>query len=120
MFDLVDALPASRYDFVRLCPVRDNETQQGVIGMRSKATELVSRAVVRYTQFMPSSEGPQTPPPDQGSRQPEHQSNFYSRAARFNDEPSSGRAYFQAQEAIRINPCDLSSYRLQLRCIWHV
>jgi hypothetical protein len=39
MFDLIEALPAGRYDFVRLCPVRDNETQHGVMGTSERKNE---------------------------------------------------------------------------------
>jgi hypothetical protein len=81
---------------------------------------LRGTVTVRYIQRMPSPEGPQAPSPEQGGNQPEHEPGFYTRAARFKDEAASGRAYFQTQEALRINPCDLSTYRLQLRHIWHV
>jgi hypothetical protein len=62
---------------------------------------------------MPSPEGSHDP-------SPEHEHGFYCRAARFPDEPASGKAYFQAQEAIRETSCDLSTYRFQLHQLWHV
>lgn len=52
MFDLVDALPAGRYDFVRLCPARDNETQQGIMGTRQlKRYPFVRLAELSYAKI---------------------------------------------------------------------
>jgi hypothetical protein len=44
----------------------------------------------------------------------------YIRAARFRSERAAGHVYFQAQELLFREPCDLSAYRLQLSQIWHV
>jgi hypothetical protein len=44
MLDTVSGPPAGRYDFVRLCPVRDNETQHPLIG--TQACYCISRPLV--------------------------------------------------------------------------
>ena len=62
---------------------------------------------------MPSPERPNRP-------SPEREQVPYCRAARFAGEQPAGRAYIQAQEAIREPECDLSAYRLQLDQVWHV
>src|SRR4051812_44860847 len=55
MFDLVEALPAGRYDSVRLCPVRDNETQQVIVGTRYIAS---LRCIRRHHRTLDSSVDP--------------------------------------------------------------
>jgi hypothetical protein len=44
----------------------------------------------------------------------------YIRAVRFRSEKAAGHVYFQAQELLFREPCDLSAYRLQLSQVWHV
>jgi hypothetical protein len=44
----------------------------------------------------------------------------YIRAARFRSERAAGHVYFQAQELLFRELCDLSAYRLQLSRVWHV
>ncbi len=58
-------------------------------------------------------------PPDR-TPQPDPEPSPWYRAARFAGEQPSERAYFQAQDTIYQNDCDLSAYRLLLEDIWHV
>ncbi len=52
--------------------------------------------------------------------QPENEPSPWYRAARYETEPPSERAYFQAQETIFQSEDDLSAYRLMLEQIYHV
>lgn len=61
------------------------------------------------------------PSPERPNRSsPEREPVPYCRAARFAGEQPAGRAYIQAQEAIREPECDLSAYRLRINDAWHV
>src|SRR5947208_791263 len=52
---------------------------------------------------------------------PEEEPSRYLRIARFRNEETSGRAYFEAQRAIfKATESDLSSFRLQWEEAWHV
>jgi hypothetical protein len=52
---------------------------------------------------------------------PEQESSSYLRVARFRSEETSGRAYFEAQQAIfHAEQSDLSVFRLQWEQAWHV
>lgn len=54
-------------------------------------------------------------PERRGQFHPEQEpSSPYIKAARFSDDQISAQVYFQAQEILRANPCDLSSYRFKL------
>ncbi len=59
--------------------------------------------------------GRAVPPP-----QPQHEPLPWYRTARYETEPPSQRAYFQAQETIFQSEADLSAYRLLLEQIYHV
>ncbi len=61
--------------------------------------------------------GRAVPPPQQS---PEPQAEPWYRAARYDAEPPSARAYFQVQETIFQTENELSAYRLMLEHIWHV
>ncbi len=63
--------------------------------------------------------GRAVPPPPQ-SVEPQPQAEPWYSAARYEAEPPSARAYFQAQETIYQSEDDLSAYRLMLEQIWHV
>ncbi len=70
---------------------------------------------------MPSTGKEQGPEKGEGSRQGEREQSTYYRAARFENELASRKAYFEAQAALfRAPECDLSSYRIQLNRVWHV
>ncbi len=63
--------------------------------------------------------GRAVPPPPQSAAASPPAEPWY-RAARYDAEPPSFRAYVQAQETIFQQECDLSAYRLMLEQIWHV
>ncbi len=63
--------------------------------------------------------GRAVPPPPQPS-EPQPQDEPWYRAARYDTEPPSAHAYFQAQETIYQSEHDLSAYRLMLEQIYHV
>jgi hypothetical protein len=60
------------------------------------------------------------PSPEHGGSAPEQEPQHYTKAGRFPNQRSSGRAYNQAQETIFRASCDLSSFRFQLQQEWHV
>jgi hypothetical protein len=63
--------------------------------------------------------GRAVPPPSQpAAPQPPAEPGY--RAARYEAEQPAGQAYFQAQETIFQQECDLSAYRLMLEQIYHV
>ncbi len=65
---------------------------------------------------MPPERKGRIPPPPQAKEE----SSLWYRAARYDAEPPSERAYFAAQPTIFEQECDVSAYRLVLEQIYHV
>ena len=63
---------------------------------------------------MPLERRGRIPPPPEPKAEP------WYKAARYDAEESSERAYFKAQETIFQQECDVSVYRLLLKQLWHV
>lgn len=57
---------------------------------------------------------------EHGGPAPEQEPQQYTKAGRFPNERSSGRAYQAAQDTIFRSACELSTFRLQLNHQWHV